>query len=639
MIELYINGQKADIEQKPFTYTLQVNDMFNFDTREVSYSETIYLPTTPTNNIIFGFANEPISDKSEAYKTHKVDYYVNGIPIVQNAIGYLIGERNNYYTFEFKDRALQLYQFLRNRDIKGLVGLLDDNAKRTISNIKDQHDYYNNESDLLYLIGNYGDDAAITDSKGENLIEYDFDNTPLSIRLDRIFRIVQSMSGITFEGDIFKTGEWNNTFIASSNIKYNDNIEGDSFNATYEGGGIDEGMSYQNGGKWGFKEENKTFKLRWLRLSAPYIVKERGEYKITITINNLNTTGNIEAEIGMLFSLLGTERKDTKKVVVKEDSSIPQYNREFIVPLSKGEAVLFFYYSKNIGEYPTPSILYNDGITLKIEKVKRNDDIDILLTDFALTDLFKEVFRIFSITPIRDRKTGDYYFYTLNERVNAPELQWSDKFVRVKEGMYHNLSYGQKNNFVYKKYDDENAYKQEHNDSFLFFNDNYLPERKDFQSKFYSPFNDYTLLKGQNVGIENMEFFVKELKKDKDGNITAEYKEKTARWHILNYYSSNASVLLKLKSKIESEYSEGYKFASFSFFKWQNLLNTYYKDLPRLLEHPYIVTAEFALNEIDIYEFSFFSRIYVEQLGAYFLPNKIKYKAGAVAEVEMIKIN
>ena len=205
--------------------------------------------------------------------------------------------------------------------------------------------------------------------------------------------------------------------------------------------------------------------------------------------------------------------------------------------------------------------------------------------------------------------------------------------------MYHNLSYGQKNNFVYKKYDDENAYKQERNDSFLFFNDNYLPERKDFQSKFYSPFNDYTLLKEQNVGIENMEFFVKELKKDKDGNITAEYKEKTARWHILNYYSSNASVLLKLKSKIESEYSEGYKFASFSFFKWQNLLNTYYKDLPRLLEHPYIVTAEFALNEIDIYEFSFFSRIYVKQLGGYFLPNRIKYKADALAEVEMIKIN
>ena len=99
MIELFINGQKADVEQKPFTYTLQVNDMFNFDTREVSYSETIYLPTTPTNNIIFGFANEPLSDKVEAYKTHKVDYYVNGIPIVQSANGFLIGKRGNYFIF------------------------------------------------------------------------------------------------------------------------------------------------------------------------------------------------------------------------------------------------------------------------------------------------------------------------------------------------------------------------------------------------------------------------------------------------------------------------------------------------------------------------------------------------------------
>ena len=151
MIELYINGQRADVEQKPFTYTLQVNDMFNFDTREVSYSETIYLPTTPTNNIIFRFAIEPISDKSEAYKTHKVDYFVNGIPIVQNAIGYLIGKRGSYYIFEFKDKSLNIYNILAGKKLRDLP-LYKLNHTKNESFIRKQK----NTDNVIYAIADYG---------------------------------------------------------------------------------------------------------------------------------------------------------------------------------------------------------------------------------------------------------------------------------------------------------------------------------------------------------------------------------------------------------------------------------------------------------------------------------------------------
>lgn len=635
MIELYINGQKADVEQNPFTYTLQVNDMFNFDTREVSYSETIYLPTTPTNNIIFGFANEPLSDKVEAYKTHKVDYYVNGIPIVQSANGFLIGKRGNYFIFEFKDNSKELYTFLQNRDIKGVKGLLDDTANRTITNIIAQHNSITTP-ELIYLIANYGDDAITLNSSGEYLIEYEFENTPLSIRLDRVFRLIQQMSGFNFVGDFFKSQIWLDTYIASSNIKYNDSTEGEAFEATHEGGGINLGLRYSNGVTMGFINENGKIKLRYSYKGAqPYTINETGEYKITTVINNLHpNAGILELEVGLITS----KHNEVENVLVPE-SGITEFKREKVLSLEKGENIVFYYALAESNHNTAYSMLYNDGITFRIEKVKRNDNIDVLLTDFALTDLFKEVFRIFSLTPIRDRKTGDYHFYTLNELVNAPKLDWSDKFVQVKEEQYHNNKYGKKNNFVYKKYDDENAYRQEKRDSAIFFNDESLDERKDFQSKFYSPLNDYTFLKGENAGIENMEFFVKELKKESNGNIKTEYKEKTARWHIFSSFTTYSGVEFKLRAKAEKQNTDTFIFASATHFNWDNLIKTYYKDFRRLMEHPYIVTAEFALSEIDIYEFSFFSRIYVEQLGGYFLPNKIKYKAGAVAEVEMIKIN
>ena len=635
MIELYINGQKADVEQKPFTYTLQVNDMFNFDTREVSYSETIYLPTTPTNNIIFGFANEPLSDKVEAYKTHKVDYYVNGIPIVQSANGFLIGKRGNYFIFEFKDNSKELYTFLQNRDIKGIKGLLDDTANRTIANIINQHNS-TETPDLIYLIANYGDDAATIDNGGNYLIEYEFENTPLSIRLDRVFRLIQQMSGFRFVGNFFKSPEWLGTYIASSNIKYNDSTEGESFEAIHEGGGINLSLRYTNGVTMGFINDNGKIKLRYSYKGAqPYTINETGEYKITTIIKNLHpNSGELVLEVGFVTS----KHYEVEDVIVPENG-ISEFRREKVVNLGKDKNVEFYYALAESNKNTPYSMLYNDGITFRVEKVKRNDSIDILLTDFSLTDLFKEVFRTFSLTPIRDRKTGDYHFYTLNELVSAPEIDWGGKFVQIKEERFHNDKYGKKNNFVYKKYDDENAYRQDKRDSAIFFNDEYLEERRDFQSKFYSPLNDFTFLKTDNAGIENMEFFVKELKKESNGNIKTEYKEKTARWHIYTSYSIYSGVEFNLKAKAEKQITDSFSFASATFFKWENLIKTYYKDLPRLMEHPYIVTAEFALNEIDVYEFSFFSRIYVEQLGGYFLPNKIKYKAGAVAEVEMIKIN
>ena len=100
MIELFINGERADVEQRAFSYTLQVSDLFNFDTREVSYSETVYLPATVVNRRIFGFADLVTADSVGAYVEYSVDYVVNGIPIVQGGVGYLRGKRGDNYIFE-----------------------------------------------------------------------------------------------------------------------------------------------------------------------------------------------------------------------------------------------------------------------------------------------------------------------------------------------------------------------------------------------------------------------------------------------------------------------------------------------------------------------------------------------------------
>ena len=138
--------------------------------------------------------------------------------------------------------------------------------------------------------------------------------------------------------------------------------------------------------------------------------------------------------------------------------------------------------------------------------------------------------------------------------------------------------------------------------------------------------------------MDVMEFFTKDVKKKEDGTTETEYKEKTGRWHVYATKEVKNEVTFSLRAKEEGDGVERYFVPNFEPFRWDNLLKTYYKDLQRVVERMYCVTVEMNLNEIDVMEFSFFSRIYVQQLGSYFMPNKIKYKTEGMAEVEMIKI-
>ena len=607
MIELFINGRKADVEQKPFTYTLQVNDMFNFDTREISYSETIYLPTTPANNIIFGFANEPLSDKVEAYKTHKVDYYVNGIPIVQGANGFLVGKRGNYFIFEFKDKSKDIYNYLVGKKLTDLP-LQNLNHTKNEDFIKKQQ----NSDNVVYALADYGRQYSSD--------VYDYDGCMPSIRMDWILSQIKKMNADNnFAGSFFESELWKSLYMTTSDPKALNQYERKEVLK-------EQGQTKINGNNHSFPLSfNGSNFVEGEEGEATFTIKEQGTYFIYIDFY-ASRANSLDMRIGGLGSF-GIDSWTSDK---KEPN--PTYYRTFgrILEIGANEPILLEY-----GKHDNTEA----GIIIEIYKYE-GVVAETSVNDFSLVDWFKEILRLFSITPIRDRNSNKQNFYTLSERVNAPVINWSDKFIQVKEDKYHNTNYSQVNNFVYSKYD-EQTNEQKSNDYSLIFKDEYLSLYSEFKSKFFSAKNDLLAFKG--LKIPRFEFWQQEIKNGK-----AEFKEKNNRFHIFNAKRVNVPINAVLTKQNEQNHTETIKVnfnnnnpivADFTLLKWENLLKSFYKDLPRLMEHPYIVTAEFALSEIDIYEFSFFSRIYVEQLGGYFLPNKIKYKAGALAEVEMIKIS
>lgn len=635
MIELYINGVVADIEQKQFTYNMQVNDMFDFDTREVSYSDSIYLPATATNRNIFGFADVVSSMSDSAYSGYSVDYYVNGMPILQGGVGYLMGKRGDYFIFEFKDVSILLYQYLQGRDIKGLKGLLDDNSRRDKRNIANISESDNLDYKNAFMLADYGDDSV---NVLGGTYYWQTSRAPLSISLAKVFNLVASEGKFTFKGNFLRSEYWKNTYISSSNITYKDEEYLILTAKTNRKIRVNHENSYSNRVYDFLKiNDNEWLLDKYPEVSGmmPFVVKESGHYRVTINLGKVyrnSTSGETSMRYGIYCSNSNVgEMLKSLNVYSNTWENLTSY---FDFYADKGDMIGVIMDVKDY--YYVGAVVEN--VTFKLEKIKSNDDINTLVSDLPLIDLFRNIFKIFGITPIYEK--GVYTFYTLDERMyEAPMLNWSGKFVKIKELKFHSYEYAKKNNFLYKKYDDERGYLQSEWDSRMFFSDEVLVDRKDFSVGFYSPFNERRKFENSSsdFDLERMEFFSKE-EKIENGFTNISYKEKTGRWHIFSKEKRNKPTIIRDTVGNGTGVSSVWV-ASSERFKWSELLRNYYKTLHRLLDRPKIITAEFALSEIDIYEFSFFSRIYVDQLGGYFLPNKIKYKAGAVAEVEMIKIN
>ena len=593
MIELYIDGRLADMQQKAFTYTLQVNDMFQFDTREFSYSESIYLPTTPTNRAIFGFADQIDGESVGAYKKYKVDYYVNGVPIVENGNGFLIGKRGDVYIFSFKDNSRDLYSRLNGLSVNNLP-LSELNHTKWDGYIRNQLEGAN----VIYAVADYG--------AGYDNSDYNFDYCPASIRMGWILDKIKDLYWKGIKGEFFGSELWQNLYITTTSISQTEIKAEEVYNFEGKTDFVGTGVTwvYPNGKVW----------ERAVRRKSIFKIPKNGRYRISGKVWSSSKGVNQKSSIWV--------KANGKEYGWWEND--PSVEIDF----TEGTDIYTEYIREAEGD---------DNISLKIEYLKGGaGSVDGNVNDFPLLDWFKEIMCLFGLTPIKEKNGEGLTFYTLAERVNeAPVLDWSDKFVQIKEETYHNKgNYAQINRFRYAKYDTQTK-EQSRWDYSLQFRDESLADRKYFDSKFYSPKNDIS----EGWQGLNMIFFEYWVKEEKSGLI--DYKPKDGRFHLFEVKRVMQPLGCMVTGPNEPRKSFTYTaplLANFAPLMWKNLIETYYKDLPRLMEHCYCVTAEFNLSEVDIHNFSFYSRIYVRELGCYFLPNKIVYKAGALAQVEMIRI-
>ena len=678
MIRLIIDNKEADLLNNDFTWNMQCADFFSFDTRQFSCSDVMYLPMSSTNNDIFELAGMVGSVSDRPQRAFDVELLVDGIPIVRNAKGYLMGVQNDTYKFAFHESTKDIYHWLNLYKLSDVIGnkLNHSKTKDTIIAVSQNYAINSIKNTLqdfsygyIYAVAEYGGntliDERIVDNRPVGDI-YNFYYAPPAIHVRWIFDEVQRMSGHTFEGSFFDTEMFKSLFITTSQV-LKENAPGGELVKLYKEENV------KGEGKKSTENTGELYLTINTKNNPTYYIKKRDKdyiYKIP------------EDKLGVWdFNLLGNIQGNGRKIkcyvdIYKNGDTTPICSTEGGV----GGYVTKWEYNNNIGGFDfsirIPDYFraddeiyvrlraeieggFDDGkdigtrnLDFKIEQTSWQS-VNHLVSELSMLDLFKELLIMFGLTPMKLSIDDEVqHFYTLDERLNdAPILDWSDNFVRVTNLEFHapTSSYARRNHFKYKKYDEqENA--QSGADGVLVIEDDLLTFKKEREGKFFAGV-DYEKSRKVQFGhsgenLKDFYFWEKEVReKESGGQKTVEitYKAKDNRFHIFNVIFNDELLfsdtgIIKGGNTDSGEFEFLPCYASFGNLKWEKLLENYYEGFNDILNHMRVYTCEMNLNALDIYEFNFFKRIYIAQLGGLFLPNKITFKTNTLAVVELIKI-
>ena len=674
MIRLIIDNKEADLLNDEFTWNMQCADFFSFDTRQFSCSDVMYLPMSSTNNDIFELAGMVGSVSDRPQRAFDVELLIDGIPIVRNAKGYLMGVQNDTYKFAFHESTKDIYHWLNLYKLSDVIG--DKlNHNKTKEEIESRSlEYATNairnkpqefKRGLLYAVAEYGGNTLIN----ERIVDkrpvgdiYNFYYAPPAIHVRWILEEVQRMSGHTFEGSFFDTEMFNTLFITTSQVIEDKAPAGALVSLT---------QADKTEGAYSKKisERQGELYLTMNSYSSPtyFRKKQDKDYIYQIPADKSGTwdlvlSGRTQGnESKSIMSYVEVYKNEDTTPICSTQSGVGGYVTQHEHSGSGWNFTIripdFFHsddkiYIKLLADTDN----YNGGdiatwdLSFKIEQTSRQI-LNHLVSELSMLDLFKELLIMFGLTPMKLSIDDEVqHFYTLDERLNdAPILDWSEKFVRVTNLEFHapTSSYARRNHFKYKKYDEQQG-NQLKADGIMVVDDELLTFKKEREGKFF-PSVDYNKSRKAQFRddiLSDFYFWEKEVKEKEDGGqktIETTYKAKDGRFHIFNVKFSD-ELFFTYEGVIKGGIFNTDTFyflpcwARFGDLQWNNLLENYYSGFNDILNHMRVYTCEMNLNALDIYEFNFFKRIYLKQLAGYFLPNKITFKTNTLAVVELIKI-
>lgn len=626
---IYINGQLVDAPNLSFAQTKQVNDIANLTTRQSNFTQTIKIPRTAKNKRIFDNAFNVGSQSNVPYTKATCDIIDSntGQHVIYKGWAVLLESSDKDYNVTVYDGIIDFYRSFENVTITD-IGITELNHIKTLASVVDTW----NDTSLpyRYILADYNGN---NDVSGNVNIDFQVPSAKVKYIWDKVFEFI----GYTYTGSIFNHEKFTNLWLSYPKpISVETPITTEITEQTSEivtntvqypfGGGTFFGSSSQivlfpnaNGfdptyynttsgtivaGLYRFSFSPATFTR-----DNPNDTSSRLQYIIFDTLNQITNVGYLNIQLGGYIDLnLNVGDRVVWQVVDSVGLSYTGGSNPFGDRLLSGET--------------TSTMIKIDGYSLGFDEA---------FIDFKVSDFVREIMIRFGLTAFKDKYTNNVTFLTLAELLqNQNVTDLSGKFIRKNSEKYVFGNYAKSNVFRYKYNDDESKHN---NGSFRIENQNLPEEFTILNSLIYSPESVTSeFLGGSNV----YKIWDKEIKDDE----TVEYKGLDGRFYLLRADFISETITIGSEILGSTLTNGGYYKESYWRLPFDEILTDFYTPIKSIFDKARLIQAEFYFKPVDIYNYNFAKLVYIEQLGSYYIMNKISnFVKGKPTKCELIEVD
>ena len=621
---LYINSQRVDLAAgQVIARTLQVNDLNSLDDRQAGYTNKFKLPKTANNLRILQFLAMPGNTSGVPYTHNECSLYSDAGECFVYKGRAVVTDGGEDFEAVVYDGITSLFKAIEGYNL----GQLDLTDIAHVKNYASITGSWSNEWDYRYIVADYNGNLGPHDTAAPLPVLYTDYLVP-SVRVKYLWGKIAQKFGFTYEGSVFGTEKFRNLWMA-----YPRGVSSADNDTVVLEGGVIGHYNLPNGFRW------KTFPLQYREAPEGHLdgiinnmhfrVAKGGRYRLEV-FGNINTNNgvNISYAKNAEYILPGNAAFTT---ITPSQPPEQDFHHTVYLNLAQYECIMVALRDRD-GRHSFVFESDTTTISLRLTLInEENLDFAAALMDFPVADFLKEIVHRFGLTIFKDRYTNTYRFLTLQEQLEqAPVLDWSQKLAKKISENYIYGSHAQQNWLRYNYSDKESS----HNDGCILVPNVNLPATRDvIKSKLYSP--ELTPVTYLNRSVNVYRLWDKEPQEDG----TYSYKSLDKRYYFLGSQNVPGTIY------IDNLASPGAHTSSFCCFeKWDGLsfadvVQERYQPLRKILGNTKIITAELWLSEPDVANFDFRTLYYFEQLGGYYLMNKISnYVPGKPAKCELVEV-
>lgn len=639
IVEIWIDGQPLELYSTTnITHTFVANDISEVRDRQASFTNSFAVPKTSHNMYVMGGLGIHSDGSRVPYTKPNCQLKYDGYDLIVK--GWVnITETNDEYKLHVYSGIVDFFKAAENKTIG--VYLADElsvvDHTKTVANVVAS---FSNPA-YRYLIADYGGEVLTNDGKVD--IEY----LMPAINALWLWNAIHTKLGFTYTGAVLSdlATKWI-TYPKAKNITENIITYGEAeYSQTTA-----RNVNPAGGTPVWMYEDREYHYFQASSIDAPfgswvsygqgahatvpinghYIVPETGYYKIEIT-----GTVDIPAvflpgqnRVVELFLVKNAQGKTPKQAITTggipiKSTSVPgafgfTFNCDSVIQaldLSAGESVALAL-RQNAKQFTLVA-----DVDIVISKVNQTEvSFTEELKSFTITDFIKDVLVFYGLTAFTSEHSSEIVYMTIEERLNADAIDWSEKYIERTSEQYIYNDYAQNNIFRYKYTEQDSNY----NDASLFIDNKNIPDQKTvYDSRFYSPEKDFNrvLINGNAYNLFTFKMWEKEVK---SGGVI-EYKSKNNRFFMVNEVTENSPITLKSSLTNDEQTLSAFPLGVFTGIKMQDLISDYYYLFGSIVQDSRIHEIDLNLNLIDILSLDEKKVYFFNQEQQYYLLNKLNY--------------